>query len=174
MNREAFQKFMYADNADGSGKASSYVRALDLLCKMLQAHPMGFEDCREIWNVESIERIKSLYELVKEQSNKGIDSLWNLPDIPVSYLQKGYCSAALKAYEEFLQEPDSQILDHVPKMFCQLSILWLLEQREDLINLMNVDDQSRYTKFFDGDNDKFLFQSLTFHTLKNLKVMKMM
>ena len=74
--------------------------------------------------------------------------------------QKGYCSAALKAYKEYLQEPDSQILDYTPQMFCQLSLLWLLEQRENKINSLSAEKTRDFVKFFDGENSQFLFSKL--------------
>lgn len=103
MNKHAFEDFIHAGNVKGSGKASSYVRALDLLSEMLRAYPMGFADCQKIWSVSSTERLESLYQLTRIEGNKGAQSKWNLPGIPKSYLQNGYCSAALKSYIQFLE-----------------------------------------------------------------------
>jgi len=44
MNKQEFEDYIHSGNVPGSGKASSYVRALDLLSEMLKAHPMGFAD----------------------------------------------------------------------------------------------------------------------------------
>jgi len=104
MNKQKFEDYIHAGNIPGSGKASSYVRALDLLSEMLKAHTMGFADCQKIWNVKSAGRIESLYRLALAESKKGNQSKWNLPGIPKSYLQNGYCSAALKAYQQFLEQ----------------------------------------------------------------------
>ncbi|MFT5116209.1 MAG: putative restriction endonuclease [Parasphingorhabdus sp.] len=38
------------------------------------------------------------------ESKKGDESVWNTNGIPTSYLQNGYCSAALKSYQAFLVE----------------------------------------------------------------------
>jgi hypothetical protein len=38
MLKQAFTDFIFATNTDGSGKAVSYVRALDMLCPILTAH----------------------------------------------------------------------------------------------------------------------------------------
>lgn len=102
--KEAFTKFIHSSNADGSGKASSYVRAIDLLCEMLEARPFGFDDCKDVWSVALVERLHELYLLVLAEARKNDASAWNIQDIPKSYLQKGYCSAALKSYQEFLVE----------------------------------------------------------------------
>lgn len=104
MNKHAFEDFIHAGNVNGSGKASSYVRALHLLSEMLKAHPLGFADCQKIWTVHSTERLKSLYLLALAESKKGNQSKWNLPGIPKSYLQNGYCSAALRSYIQFLED----------------------------------------------------------------------
>ena len=71
MNKQKFEDYIHAGNVPGSGKASSYVRALDLLSDMLKAHPMGFADCQQIWSVNSTERIESLYRLALSESKKG-------------------------------------------------------------------------------------------------------
>lgn len=104
MNRPAYQAYISRTNLAGSGKASSYVRALDLLCEMLRVHSVGFADCQKIWTVESVDRLQELHLRVIEEQKKGSASIWNLPNIPPSYLQKGYCAAALRSYQVFLIE----------------------------------------------------------------------
>ena len=104
MFKQTFSKHIHATNVDGSKKAASYIRALDLLSEMLKAEPFGFSDCENIWNVNSIERLQELYLFVLVEGKKGDESAWNIKEIPTSYLQNGYCSAALKSYQEFLVE----------------------------------------------------------------------
>ena len=101
-NKKSFTLFINESNLEGSGKASSYIQALNWLSKMLQYRPFDFEDCIDIWNLSSLERAYELYEFVLSETRKGDNSEWNIKDIPKSYLQKGYCSAALKSYQEFL------------------------------------------------------------------------
>ena len=104
MIKHAFEDFIHEGNVEGSGKASSYVRALDLLSIMLAAHSFGFSDCVKIWDVDSPVRLQDLYLLVRAETKKGPSSKWNLEGIPQSYLQKGYCSAAIKSYRQFLYQ----------------------------------------------------------------------
>lgn len=104
--RERFSRYIYATNVDGSNKASSYVRALDLLSEMLKEAPLSFDDCKNIWGVASVGRLHELYLRVREETRKKDKSVWNIPGIPKSYLQNGYCSAALKNYQEFMVEYD--------------------------------------------------------------------
>ena len=103
-NKERFSGFIHATNLKGSKKAASYIQAIEWLNKMLQAVPFNFEDCKNIWTIDSVERLQDLYLFVLSESKKGDASDWNIKGIPPSYLQKGYCSAALKSYQEFLVE----------------------------------------------------------------------
>ncbi|MEP2775832.1 MAG: HNH endonuclease [Luteolibacter sp.] len=102
--REAYSEFVHSINLAGSGRAASYLRALELLEKMIKAAPMGFSDCEDIWSPPPIERLNDLYQFVCEEKRKGDASVWNLPGISSSYLLSGFCSAALKDYQSFLVE----------------------------------------------------------------------
>lgn len=102
MIRKKFIDYLQERNLANSGKASSYVRALDLLSEMLAAAPMGFGDCIDIWNTDSISRLQELCLLVRKQSRQAPTSSWNFPNVPPSYLRDGYCSAALKEFQSFL------------------------------------------------------------------------
>ncbi len=57
MHREAFLEYLNEENKEGSGRAVSYVRGLDLLGDMIRAVPMGFEDFAEIWSVSDVGRL---------------------------------------------------------------------------------------------------------------------
>ena len=106
MKRELFQNFILSTNKKGSGKANSYMRALDLLSEMIKEEPKGFADCENIWEVSDEFRLNQLYNLVLEEAEKGPTSAWALPSLPSSYLEKGYCSAALRSYVDFLSSGD--------------------------------------------------------------------
>ena len=80
--KEAFTKYMLSSNTDGSGKATSYVRALDLLCEMLEARSFAFEDCKNVWAVSSLERLHELYLFVLAEARKNDASDWNIEGIP--------------------------------------------------------------------------------------------
>lgn len=100
--KKAYTEFIYSTNSKGSNKATSYIKALEWLSKILEAKPLGFGDCKNIWSINSIERLHELYLFVLQEARKKEASIWNLPNIPTSYLKNGYCSAALKTYQEFL------------------------------------------------------------------------
>jgi len=102
MYRTAYIDFIFSTNLKGSKKAASYVKALDLLAEMLKSESFSFPDCVDLWSVDSVERLNQLYHFVLEEAKRGDDSAWNIDGIPKSYLQNGYCSAALKTLQEFL------------------------------------------------------------------------
>lgn len=102
--REEFKSYLESQSPRKTGKASSYVRALDLLSEMLAAKPKGFEDCVDIWNVSSATRLQELYEVANDEKHRGAKSAWNLKGIAPSYLQDGYCTAALREFQSFLLE----------------------------------------------------------------------
>lgn len=103
-NKQSFTDFILETNVTGSGKATSYIRAIDLLCDLIIRKPFGFDDCKNLWAVDSVERLQELYLFVLKEKNKKNQGDWVFDDIPPSYLRDGYCSAALKSYQEFLVE----------------------------------------------------------------------
>ena len=86
--------------AEGSGKASSYLRALELLGPIL-AKTRTHRDCADVFAVESPERIGELYELVLEQQRREDAGMFGGEE-PASYWRNRFYSAALKSYQEFL------------------------------------------------------------------------
>lgn len=106
ITKSDFSDYLRATNVGGSGKAASYVRALELLEMMLQAEPLEFEDCREIWSVDSIERLIQLRKRVLQEQKRFSKSQWKLEGIPISYLRDGFCSAALSHFIEFATQRD--------------------------------------------------------------------
>ncbi len=102
--KSSYTTYRHSTNVSGSGKAASYFRALELWEEMLRAVPLGFEDCRDIWAVDSVERVIALRERVLEEQRRKESSPWVREGIPVSYLRDGYCSAALTQLIEFLTQ----------------------------------------------------------------------
>ncbi|MDQ8184309.1 hypothetical protein [Pelagicoccus sp. SDUM812002] len=100
--RHLFQQHLESVNLPGSGKASSYLKALEHLSRMIEYEPLGFADCQDIFSVHSLKRLNELYEVTNEQKHLGRKSIWVVRGIPRSYLQNGYCTAAIRSYQEFL------------------------------------------------------------------------
>ena len=98
--RQPYSQFVRSENVEGSNKAPSYIRALELLGPIL-AKTRKFSDCADVFAVRSVERISDLYEYVLQQQRREDGGVFSGAK-PASYWQKGFCSAALKSYREFL------------------------------------------------------------------------
>lgn len=92
---------MSVTNLEGSNKASSYIRAIELLDAILAKNGGSFADCHDVYAVDSVALISELYEFVLEQQRLAEDGMF-AGEEPVSYWRDRYCSAALKSYKEFL------------------------------------------------------------------------
>lgn len=101
MAKSDFESYLNEENLAGSGKASSYLKALHWLKQMLELKSFGFEDCMDIWSVQSVARLAELRAFVLNEQKK-TSSPWRTEGIPVSYLKNGYCAAALTQLIEFL------------------------------------------------------------------------
>jgi putative restriction endonuclease len=97
--REEYSQHINEQNIEGSNKATSYIRALDLLQNILTRRSLF--GLRDFWSTNSIEAIGQLYEYaLTHQKKEGSEFL--ATDLPPSYGRNGYYSAALKSYQEFL------------------------------------------------------------------------
>jgi putative restriction endonuclease len=92
--RDEYSKHITGQNVQGSNKASSYIRALELLDGILEK--VGLFGHNGFWSIESVDDIGKL------QFQKKEDSEFLRPKLPPSYGRNGYYSAALKSYQEFL------------------------------------------------------------------------
>jgi len=104
MLKQSFTSHLNLNNLEGSNKAPSYLKAIEWLHEMLKIAPLGFDDCKNIWELTSVDRLSKLYNLILEQRKLKENSPWVVNSIPSSYLKKGFCSAAVRAYLEFLVE----------------------------------------------------------------------
>jgi putative restriction endonuclease len=102
--KSGFTDYIKATNINGSQKATSYIRAIDILNQLLTHQSFVFNDCKNVWKVESIERLQQLYLFVLHQSKIKKNNEWHIEGIAKSYLQNGFCSAALNCFMKFLVE----------------------------------------------------------------------
>lgn len=97
--RENYSQYVKDQNIEGSNKASSYIRALELLDGIVTR--IHLFDLPDFWSVESIDEIEKLYQhALHFQKKEG--SAFLREDLPPSYGRNGYYSAALKSYQQFL------------------------------------------------------------------------
>lgn len=102
--KSAFETYLYQENKEGSGKASSYLKGLEWLEAMLRIEPFGFEDALDLWSITSVERLIELRERVLEEQKQGSASPWVHESISKSYLRNNWCSGALGHLIEFLPQ----------------------------------------------------------------------
>ena len=102
MLKKAFSDFIFATNTDGSGKAASYVRALDMLGPILTKHYPNPIIGGTMWHGFSLADIHALHEWICAEMKKGAASPVLADFESPSYWTKNFCSAAVRAYGEFL------------------------------------------------------------------------
>lgn len=99
--RSQYETYIHGLNAPSSNKASSYVRALDLLAIILQRPNPLYPSGADLWQIRAPAEIATLYETaLRDQKRDG--SMFLADGLPRSYGANGYYSAALKSYGEFL------------------------------------------------------------------------
>ena len=102
MLKQAFTDFIFATNTDGSGKASSYVRALDMLGPILTAHYPQPIIKGSMWHTFSVAELQALHKWICTEMRKGSASALLADFESPSYWTKNFCSAAVRAYCEFM------------------------------------------------------------------------
>lgn len=104
MFRSEFEKFIYETNTDGSNKAGSYVAALDMLGPILAKHyPQAVID-GSLWHSFTQEEITNLHKWLCAEARAAKNGKTDVVNDfkSKSYLVGNFCSAAVKAYREFL------------------------------------------------------------------------
>lgn len=99
--RKRYELYMSTLNQEGSNKASSYVRALELLGPILAAHAPHFANCKDLYAIDSPKLIEQLYAFILEQQSLGDKGIFTSTFKP-SYWRSGFYSAALRSYRQFL------------------------------------------------------------------------
>ena len=102
MLKQAFTDFIFATNTDGSGKAASYVRALDMLGPILTAHYPYPIIKGSMWHEFSLADLQALHKWICAEMRKGKASTVLADFVSPSYWEKNFCSAAVRAYSEFM------------------------------------------------------------------------
>ena len=99
--RQAFTDFIFATNTDGSGKAASYVRALDMLGPILTKHYPNPIIGGSMWHGFSLVDVHALHEWICTEMKKGAASPVLADFESPSYWTKNFCSAAIAVLPVF-------------------------------------------------------------------------
>lgn len=93
------EKFLdYLNQKYDSGAPRSYIKAMEIIEEAF--FTKNFISSTDIWNFINLENIDEIYSFVIEEQKNQNGVFKNL--VPESYWKDRYCSAALKAYKEFL------------------------------------------------------------------------
>jgi putative restriction endonuclease len=99
--RETYARALSSQNVQGSNKANSYLRALDLLGPILAARSLPFAHCADLYAIDSPTLIGQLYDYILEQQALGDKGIFSSAFKP-SYWRSGFYSAALRSYRQVL------------------------------------------------------------------------
>ncbi len=105
--KELFISFLKEKTNEGSGKPSSYAKAMEVIESVL--FTTSFANSTSIWEFVNISNVDKLYSYILKQQNSSNGIFANYR--PKSYWKDKYCSAALKEYKLYLQQQNS----HSPK-----------------------------------------------------------
>ena len=94
-------------HAEGSNTAPSYVAALKKIDAALHLHRIFLSPNESVWDIRDVERLIALYELVKNEQKKPDGGIFR-EEPSQSYWRKGFCSAAVKDFSQFLTLADRQ------------------------------------------------------------------
>ena len=94
-------------HTEGSNTAPSYVTALKKIDIALHSHGVFLAPNESVWEIRDVERLAALYEFIKCEQKKDDGGIFcNEPS--QSYWKKGFCSAAVKDFSQFLTLTDRQ------------------------------------------------------------------
>jgi len=102
MLKQNFRDFIFSTNTDGSGKAASYVRALDMLGPILTRHYPRPVVNGSMWHQFALADLESIHKWICAETKKGAASPAMADFESPSYWTKNFCSAAVRAYKEFM------------------------------------------------------------------------
>ena len=95
MLKQSFRDFIFSTNTDGSGKAASYVRALDMLGPVFTRHYPHPIINGTMWQRFSLADIQAIHKWICAETKKGSASPAAAEFASPSYWTKNFCSAAV-------------------------------------------------------------------------------
>ena len=104
---DSYLAFSSEIHAEGSNTAPSYVAALKKIDTALHLHNIFLAPTESVWEIQDVERLAELYKFIKIEQKKDDGGIFcNEPS--QSYWKKGFCSAAVKDFSQFLTLADRQ------------------------------------------------------------------
>ena len=106
--KDSFLEYLKTKSGENSNKPSSYAKAMEVLEDVL--FEKAFSESISIWTFINSENVESIYDFVKKQQKTENGIFKNYT--PSSYWEKGFCSAAVKEFGDFLIEQSRQLKRH--------------------------------------------------------------
>ena len=94
-------------HAEGSNTAASYVAALNKIDAALHRHNVFLAPNESVWCIRDIKRLAELYAIIKSEQKKPDGGIFR-KEPSQSYWRRGFCSAAVKDFSQFLILADRQ------------------------------------------------------------------
>ena len=142
-------------HAEGSNTAPSYVKALKKIDTALHLHSTLLSPDESVWDIRDVGRLAALYEFIKNEQKKDDGGIFC--DEPAqSYWKKGFCSAAVKDFSQFLTLTERQ-----GEMFAQF------ENTDDAQQLAQNLEKVKIAK-----NPLLLPDNMTLNTLEGKNVLR--
>lgn len=104
---DSFLAFSSEIHAEGSNTAPSYVAALKKIDTALHLHGVFLAPNESVWEIHDVERLAELYKFIKSEQKKDNGGVF-CDEPSKSYWKKGFCSAAVKDFSQFLTLADRQ------------------------------------------------------------------
>lgn len=82
-HKEAFSSYIREDSSDGSNRASSYIRAIELLDDILNRKAADLLAASSIWTISSPLKVHQLYVFILEQQRLGESGIFQ-GETPIS------------------------------------------------------------------------------------------
>ncbi len=96
--KERFLEYLEGKSPEKSDKPQSYAKAMEVIEETFFRKSLS--EITDIWNFITLENVDSLYNTVLAEQKKDDGIFKNYA--PSGYWKKGFCSAALKEFKEFL------------------------------------------------------------------------
>ncbi len=94
MIKQSFRDFIFSTNTDGSGKAASYVRALDMLGPILTRHYPRPVVNGSMWHEFPLADLEAIHKLICVEIRKGKASVMLADFESQRYWEKNFCGRA--------------------------------------------------------------------------------
>ena len=147
MLKQDFQDFIFSTNTERSGKAASYIRALDMLGPILMRHYPHPEIINgSMWHSFDLADINAIRNWILAEKKKGDASVILAEFKSPSYLKNDFCSAAVRAFGEFMAIThfEDSILKHA---YDETSGKVLAQKMEKLIAQNSNTDLEKHLHF---------------------------